>query len=664
MFLRILALTLLFFTTAHTLNSATRTERGLAKEQLKDTLLIKGDCDFPPYEFINQKGEPDGFAIELIQAIMQELDIPYKIELDVYHKTFEDFREGHVDLLTTIESIACRKGEFVFGPIHNHAIPNAVTHKDTPLIKTKADLAGKQILVLQEDACHHYLKDEYGDQLILVDRLIDGLRLLTEQPDAVLVCGGEVARAIIFRYGFSELQLSPIDLPQIDLCFAGKEERLMARISHAFATLKANGTYEQIRNTWLQPNNSDVVPKNIYLIIIGLLLALLTLYWVIILLKKKVKSEAKKVYSYLHRIEEILQFSEIVVWEYDLANKRICFFTNANEPDSELTLEEYLKLIDPITHDATRERFELMDKGEATAFRIERSSMGTEPSKHVIINGAPRYDAKNRVVKYTGMMRDITDLIEVQISLNKEKEKAQQSDKLKSAFLANMSHEIRTPLNAIIGFSDLLQHTDVVEEREHYMEIINTNNELLLRLIDDILDLSKIESGVVEMHYQEFNLNGVVENLAYSLQPRLAANPHIELRVDMPAETNWVNLDYNRVIQLLTNFTINAIKNTTCGTITMGYSLQEKGIRIFVQDTGVGIAEEDQSRIFQRFEKINDFVQGTGLGLSICKAIVEAFKGEIGFHSKKGEGSLFWAFIPCVPHPKEEQASDATIAFE
>ncbi|MGL4852334.1 MAG: ATP-binding protein [Phocaeicola sp.] len=648
MLLRILALLVSLFLTHHSLFSAPQAiPQSRNQAPNKDTLLIKGDCDFPPYEFINEKGEPDGFAIELIHAIMKEAGIPYKIELDVYHKTLQDFREGTVDLLTTIEAINCRKGEFKFGPIHNHAIPNAVTHKNAPVVKSQKDLMGRKVIVLQEDACHHYLKELYGDQLILVDRLIDGFRLLNDYPDAVVLCGGEVARAIIFRYGFSDLQLSPIDLPLIDLCFAGKDEKLMARLSHAFATLKNNGTYEQIRHTWLEPLNESTVSKKIHLIIVALVLISALLYFAVILLKRKVKSEAKKVYSYLHRIEEILQFSEIIIWEYDLKTKLISFFTNANEPNSVITVDEYIALINPASHESTRKQFALMDVGMAPAFRIKQSSPEDKTPKHVIINGAPSYDSQKKVVKYTGMIRDITDLIEVQISLNKEKEKAQQSDKLKSAFLANMSHEIRTPLNAIIGFSDLLQYTESVEERQQFMEIINTNNELLLRLIDDILDLSKIESGVVEMNFETFNLNGLIENLACSLQPRIDAKKGLQLLLDIPTEINYVHLDYNRVMQLFTNFAVNAIKNTQQGTITMGYSCQEKGIRIFVEDTGIGIPQEEQYRIFQRFEKINDFVQGTGLGLSISKAIVEAFKGKIGFHSQKGEGSTFWAFIPC-----------------
>lgn len=291
--------------------------------------------------------------------------------------------------------------------------------------------------------------------------------------------------------------------------------------------------------------------------------------------------------------------------------------------------------------------FNKLNKGSEKSFKLEQSYNWNGKIKHMIINGAPTYNKEENIIKYRGMIRDITDLKEIQISLNIEKERAQQADKLKSAFLANMSHEIRTPLNAIIGFSNLLQNTDSVEEREEFMKIINTNNDLLLRLIDDILDLSKIEAGVVDLHYKEFNLNELIDYLARSLQPRLEDKKEVKLIVKTPKEASWIYLDYNRLLQLMTNFTINAIKNTAVGEIQIGYTPHLNGVHLFVEDTGIGIPASEHHRIFRRFEKVNEFVQGTGLGLSICKAIVETFKGEIGFTSEEGKGSTFWAWIPC-----------------
>ena len=220
------------------------------------------------------------------------------------------------------------------------------------------------------------------------------------------------------------------------------------------------------------------------------------------------------------------------------------------------------------------------------------------------------------------------------------------TDKLKSAFLANMSHEIRTPLNAIVGFSDLLMVTEDQEEKEEFIQIINANNELLLKLINDILDLSKIEAGSVELKYEDFDLAVYFNELAASMHRRVV-NPQVRLVPVNPYETCTVRLDKNRLAQILTNFVTNAIKYTSKGTIEMGYEKIDENIRLYVRDTGIGIPADKKDKVFHRFEKLDEFAQGTGLGLSICKAIVEACRGEIGFESEFDKGSLFWAVLPC-----------------
>jgi signal transduction histidine kinase len=209
-----------------------------------------------------------------------------------------------------------------------------------------------------------------------------------------------------------------------------------------------------------------------------------------------------------------------------------------------------------------------------------------------------------------------------------------------------MSHEIRTPLNAIVGFSDLLMVTDDDEEKEEYVQIINANNELLLKLINDILDLSKIEAGSVELKYEEFDLTVYFNELTAVMQQRVT-NPQVRLVAMNPYETCIVRLDKNRLAQILMNFVTNAIKYTVKGIIEMGYEKIDGNIRLYVRDTGIGIPEDKKDKVFHRFEKLDEFAQGTGLGLSICKAIVEACGGEIGFESEYEKGSFFWAVLPC-----------------
>lgn len=247
---------------------------------------------------------------------------------------------------------------------------------------------------------------------------------------------------------------------------------------------------------------------------------------------------------------------------------------------------------------------------------------------------------------------DVTEREEMIKELQIAKMHAEQSDKLKSAFLANMSHEIRTPLNAIVGFSGLMMYASD-EEKEDYMQIINNNNEMLLKLISDILDLSKLEAGSVELKYEEFDLTDYFNSMFASMKQR-ATNPKIQIVAVNPYQHCLVTLDRNRVAQIITNYVTNAIKYTTEETIEMGYEYREEGIYFYVKDSGIGIPDEKKNKVFHRFEKLDEFAQGTGLGLSICKAIAEAMGGNVGFESEYGKGSLFWALLPCeVEIPSE-----------
>ena len=249
---------------------------------------------------------------------------------------------------------------------------------------------------------------------------------------------------------------------------------------------------------------------------------------------------------------------------------------------------------------------------------------------------------------------DVTEREKMFKELQNAKALAEQSDKLKSAFLANMSHEIRTPLNAIVGFSSLLAESISAEEKEEYLKIISANNELLLKLISDILDLSKIEAGTVELKYENFDLSGYFDDMAVSMKQRIT-NPDVRLIVNNPFPSCRVELDKNRIAQIMTNYVTNSIKYTPKGFIEMGYELTDEGIRLYVKDSGIGIQEDKKNKVFHRFEKLDEFAQGTGLGLSICKAIAESMGGCVGFESKYGEGSYFWATLPCMVNIEEKR---------
>jgi signal transduction histidine kinase len=240
---------------------------------------------------------------------------------------------------------------------------------------------------------------------------------------------------------------------------------------------------------------------------------------------------------------------------------------------------------------------------------------------------------------------DITELKETEMKLIKARDNAENLDRLKSAFLANMSHEIRTPLNAIVGFSGLLVDTEDKEERSQYMSIVQENTELLLQLISDILDLSKIESGTFEIVKGKVDVNVLCSEIVRSLS--MKAPEGVELRFDDHLPQCIICSDKNRLTQVISNFINNALKFTFSGFISLSYcEVDGEFLRFSVRDTGTGIPADKVNTIFDRFVKLNTFVHGTGLGLSICKSIVEQMGGSIGVESKEGEGSCFWFVIP------------------
>ena len=256
------------------------------------------------------------------------------------------------------------------------------------------------------------------------------------------------------------------------------------------------------------------------------------------------------------------------------------------------------------------------------------------------------YRPEENEIEIIGINYDITELKETEAELILARDRAEMAGRLKSAFLANMSHEIRTPLNAIVGFSDLLVEAEDIEERKEYVKIVRINNELLLQLITDILDLSKIEAGTFDFTYGDVNVNLLCENIVRSMEMKVSEGVALVFDSNLP-QYHLIS-DRNRLHQVISNFVNNAIKFTSQGSIRVGYQMKGEELEFYVQDTGIGIDKEQQLHIFERFVKLNSFVPGTGLGLAICQSIIEQLGGRIGVDSEPGKGSRFWFRLPGV----------------
>ena len=356
-----------------------------------------------------------------------------------------------------------------------------------------------------------------------------------------------------------------------------------------------------------------------------------------------------------HLLNIALSRTQIFQWSYDMERNLMIidprYFEYLGIPtrDYTLTPEEFAYLMHPDDRQSVFDALTLQLDGSLyeapVEYRLRRDDGSWEWFEAQSTYVGQLKETPFRVV---GICMSTQKYKDTEERLNEALRKARRSDELKSIFLANMSHEIRTPLNAIVGFSELMVTCDDPEEKKEYINIIQSNNELLLRLINDILDLSKIESGIIERRKENFNLAKVCNELFVTIQAKMT-NPNVELRLDGPNSECWVLLDRNRLKQVWMNFLTNAVKCTKSGDIKMGYGIERKGLRIYVEDTGIGIPDDLHDKVFTRFEKLNEFSQGTGLGLTISRAIVEAAGGEVGFTSKLGVGSTFWAWLPLRP---------------
>ena len=369
------------------------------------------------------------------------------------------------------------------------------------------------------------------------------------------------------------------------------------------------------------------------------------------------KTETTVAYNKIQEFEEFFEligdYAKVGYAHFNILSKQghaqKSWYKNIGE-ESGTPLSEIIgtyKSFHPDDRDLILQFFEEVQKGNADKLShkicvLRENGVCTWTHVNLFVR---KYAPQDKVIELISINYDITDLKQIEEMLVNERDRAEASDRLKSAFLANMSHEIRTPLNAIVGFSSLLASAENVVEKELYNSLISHNNELLLNLINDIIDLSKIEAGYLELHQNWFNLTELLDECVAEYARLLPSG--VELLTSYPEHDALVELDKLRIKQILNNFLSNALKNTIRGYVEVFYEIDKHCVRIGVKDTGCGIPQNMLEKIFERFEKVDSFAQGVGLGLSICKSIVDKMNGRIQVYSQLGLGTTFIAELPC-----------------
>ena len=368
----------------------------------------------------------------------------------------------------------------------------------------------------------------------------------------------------------------------------------------------------------------------------------------------EIQRAKEEIQQYETELQYLMDTCDMRFFRTSLADKTCTIYKSLGTPEKKMSFEE-------LTEHFVDSPFRSGLANYVNYFSVPRTDLTCmhpffhegEELQWNYIDSVPFFNSQGQLEGTYGIVRNVTDLIEKQEKLKLETERANDSGRMKSVFMANMTHEIRTPLNSIVGFSDVLPMLSTPEEKQEIVRVIMNNCDMLLRLINDILAISSLNEGGIYIEPHQVDFAKSFDDICESLKERIQ-EPGVAFIKDNPYRTLVTTIDNGRIQQIITNLVTNAVKYTHQGHIKTGYRYENDGLYVYCEDTGDGIPKEAQGKIFERFVKLNDFVQGTGLGLSICKAITDACHGQIGVISEgQGQGSTFWFWIPCEVKSEE-----------
>jgi len=619
----------------------------------------------PPYQFINEKGEIGGIFIDFLTII--EKKINYKFERTYnsdFSKLLEGTKTGTIDVLLENQETEERKTFLKFTPSlvsHNHII---VVRNSVNDIVNIDDLEGRKIAVVNKFAIQEYLSKEYPTYtLVPLTGDVECLQaVLTGQVDAY-ICQQAVATYYIDKDGISGLKIVGQVNYRNELAIASRKslDTLNTILTKAVNTISTKER-QQIYSKWLSFTVEPFYRETKFLLTIFSVFIIIIFFVISFnrLLQKKVKQKTNQLQKSKEKAEENEDKFRTVFGDNHTIQLLIEYETghifDANQAACDFYGYEYSELIT-----MNIQTFNQLSKEEINYEMQEAKLLKRNyfEFRHKLANGTIKdvevYSNPIIIDNKSVLISTIHDITARKLAANeliKAKERAEESDHLKSAFLANMSHEIRTPMNGILGFAELLKEPSLTgSKQQKYISIIEKSGERMLNIINDIVNISKIESGQMEVNIQESNINEQIEFIYTFFKPEVEAKGmQFSFRNLLPSKEAILRTDREKVFAILTNLVKNAIKYSEKGSIEVGYNKKANFLEFYVKDTGIGIPKDRQDSIFERFIQADiankNAYQGAGLGLSISKAYVEMLGGEIRVESKLGKGSSFYFTLP------------------
>jgi len=652
-----------------------------ATKYQNDTIFFKGNYDYPPYQLLDEHNNPTGFSIDLLNAISKTMGLTIHLELDEWNIVRNEIEKGEIDGVIGM-SYSTERNRFVDFSTPYVYITHAIFIRKDSEIKDIEDLKDKQVIVVKGDIMHDYLiANSITKYIIPVKNYKTALRLLSAGEYDCALINKLQSQFAINQYNLSNLKPVGTTVQPKEMCFGIKKghEDILAQINDGLQIIKTTGEYDSIYEKWFGIYEEQDVKSQVIKIIIWILLPVILILLSIILwswsLRKQVASktaelqkeltERKKAEQELIQERSLIRsmmnsIPDLIFYKdknnrYIGCNEAFCLFNNfklqdiVGKTDFDIFPKEQAKYF------AETDQKIIVQK---RTIRQESWEINAKGEKFLLDTlKVPFVDENGNSLGIVGICHDITERYKTEIDLKNAKEKAEESDRLKSSFLANMSHEIRTPMNAIIGFSDLLVDSDTgPEEREELVTHINNNCNTLLHLIDDIIDLAKIEANELSIYIKPTDVN-LVMNEIYELFKETRKNfnkQHIDIKINKENFLDPFHLETDpfRFKQIFNNLIDNALKYTEKGFIEFGYTIFDhiSFVEFYVKDTGIGIAKDKHIEIFQRFNKIetdkSKLYRGTGLGLTITQNLVERLGGTIRVESEPNQGSTFYFTLP------------------